>query len=99
MGCVAAFETQEIAFATEEALAGVAVALGAAEVAGWSAAEQRLADATGGIHPSAAGAVYPPAAGAVYPPAAGAGRHLTAPRTGGMAALTQVRGRILAGED
>ena len=38
MGCVITFEA-------EEALAGVAVRLGAARVAGWSGAEQRLADA------------------------------------------------------
>jgi adenine-specific DNA-methyltransferase len=38
MGCVLSFEA-------EEALAGAAVRLGAAQVAGWSAAEQRLADA------------------------------------------------------
>ena len=38
MGCV-------ITFAAEAALAGVAVRLGAARVAGWSAAEQRLAEA------------------------------------------------------
>jgi methylase of polypeptide subunit release factors len=38
MGCVPTFEA-------EEALAGVAVRLGAAQVAGWSEAEQRLADA------------------------------------------------------
>ena len=70
MGCVIAIET-------EEALAGVAVALGAAQVAGWSAAEQHLADA-----------------------ATAAVRHSAAPAwTGGMAAVTQVRDRILAGED
>jgi adenine-specific DNA-methyltransferase len=38
MGCVPTFEA-------EEALAGMAVRLGAAQVAGWSEAEQRLADA------------------------------------------------------
>jgi adenine-specific DNA-methyltransferase len=38
MGCVPTFEA-------EEALAGVAVRLGAAQVAGWSEVEQRLADA------------------------------------------------------
>ena len=38
MGCVLTFEA-------EEALAGAAVRLGAAQVAGWSEAEQRLADA------------------------------------------------------
>jgi adenine-specific DNA-methyltransferase len=38
MGCVPTFEA-------EEALAGAAVRLGAAQVAGWSEAEQRLADA------------------------------------------------------
>jgi hypothetical protein len=38
MGCVPTFEA-------EEALAGAAVRLGAARVAGWSEAEQRLADA------------------------------------------------------
>jgi adenine-specific DNA-methyltransferase len=38
MGCVITFEA-------EEALAGVAVRLGAARVAGWSGAEQRLSDA------------------------------------------------------
>jgi hypothetical protein len=38
MGCVITLEA-------EEALAGVAVRLGAARVAGWSEAEQRLADA------------------------------------------------------
>ena len=38
MGCVPTFEA-------EEALAGVAVRLGAEQVAGWSEAEQRLADA------------------------------------------------------
>jgi hypothetical protein len=37
MGCVPTFEA-------EEALAGMAVRLGAAQVAGWSEAEQRLAD-------------------------------------------------------
>src|SRR5215475_9830169 len=42
MGCVITFEA-------EEALAGVAVRLGAAQVAGWSEAEQRLADAA--AHP------------------------------------------------
>ncbi len=38
MGCVITFET-------EAALAGAAVRLGATRVAGWSGAEQRLADA------------------------------------------------------
>ncbi|HXZ71550.1 MAG TPA: hypothetical protein VEH31_11880, partial [Streptosporangiaceae bacterium] len=40
-----------ITYAVEEALAGVAVRLGAARVAGWSEAEQRLADAA--AHPGA----------------------------------------------
>jgi adenine-specific DNA-methyltransferase len=69
-GCVTAIET-------EEALAGVAGALGAAQVTGWSAAEQHLADA-----------------------ATAAVRHAAAPAgTGGTAAVTHVRDRILAGED
>jgi len=41
MGCVITFEA-------EEALAGVAARLGAARLAGWSEAEQRLADAAAG---------------------------------------------------
>src|SRR5262245_4932267 len=44
MGCVITFEA-------EEALAGAAVRLGAAQVAGWSEAEQRLAGAA--VHPGA----------------------------------------------
>ena len=47
MGCVITFEA-------EEALAAAAVSLGAAQVAGWSDAEQRLASAAG-AGPSGAG--------------------------------------------
>jgi hypothetical protein len=61
-------------FEAEEALAAVAVRLGADQVTGWSGAEQRLADAASHI-------------GVARPGAAGAGE------------VTQIRNRILAGED
>ncbi|HEY3034078.1 MAG TPA: hypothetical protein VGJ54_05395, partial [Streptosporangiaceae bacterium] len=61
-------------FEAEEALAAVAVRLGADQVTGWSGAEQRLADATSHI---------------------GVGR----PAVTGAGEVTQIRNRILAGED
>jgi adenine-specific DNA-methyltransferase len=78
-------------FETEEALAAAAVSLGAAQVAGWSAAEQRLADAAAHVGRAAA---RPGAGGA----AAG---HVGGASQGGLPADDglEITSRILAGED
>jgi len=78
MGCVTGFEG-------EEALASAAVRLGATQVAGWSAAEQALADAA--------------RTGSAAAGPGGPGGQAGAERIRQVSQLRQVRDQILAGED